>query len=112
MHGRRLKSARERFVTPFYLGSLRVDALKDPKRRAEFLKACSSLDTDSAHVLLDEPEWRGRKIDSWMVGVNRWEEFVPQLSRQLLESELVYAGQGYCVGLALIATETSAARTC
>ena len=29
----------------------------------------------------------------------------PQLSGQLLESELVYAGQGYCVGLALIATE-------
>ena len=62
MHGRRLKSARERFVTPFYLGSLRVDALKDPERRAEFLKACSSLDTESAHVLLDEPEWRGRKV--------------------------------------------------
>jgi len=105
MHGRRLKKARERFVTPFYLRSLSADSLKDPKCRAEFVKGCSSIDTESAQLLLDEPEWRGRKVASWMVGVNRWEEFVPQLSRQLLESQLVYAGQGYCVGLALIATE-------
>lgn len=56
-------------------------------------------------MLLSEREWRGRKTVAWMIGVNRWDEFVPQISEQLIKSELVYAGQGYCVGLALIATE-------
>lgn len=105
MKERRLDRARKRFVSPFYLGTLTVDAMKDHRSCAEFLQACATLDKKTAQMLLSEREWRGRKTVAWMIGVNRWEEFLPQISRQLIESELVYAGQGYCVGLALIATE-------
>ncbi len=79
--------------------------MRDLTTRAEFLAACSKLDKRTARALLSEREWRGRKTAAWMIGVNRWEEFVPQISRQLVESELVYSGQGYSVGLALISTE-------
>lgn len=105
MRAMSLGRARKRFVSPFYLHKLNVDAMKDPRSRAKFLKACSALDKRTAHMILSEREWRGRTTVAWMIGVNRWDEFVPQISRQLIESELVYAGQGYCVGLALITTE-------
>ena len=99
----RLQRAFLRFVKPYYLG---LSALPEhPETLTRFLNSCSSLDERTAEMLLTEPEWRGRQTVSWMIGVNRWEQFVPQMVRQLLASEVVYAGSGYCVGLALIASE-------
>jgi hypothetical protein len=38
----------------------------------------------------------------WFVGLSRRVGFVPLLSELLLASEVVYAGQGYCLALAVI----------
>lgn len=103
----RLQRAFLRFVKPYYLGLPRVP--EDPAALRRFLAACASLDERTAELLLTEPEWRGRQTVSWMIGVNGWDRFVPQMVQQLIASEMVYAGGGYCVGLALIANEEAQA---
>jgi hypothetical protein len=94
-------------VQPFYL-RLGLESIRSPSERSAFLQACGLLDQKSARLLLTTREWRGRKTVSWMIGVRRWDEFVGQIAEQLVASELVYAGQGYSVALALIANQESA----
>lgn len=103
----RLNWAWLRFVKPFYLG-LGVEMMRRPHDRKTFLKACGKLDKSSAQLLLDTRDWRGRGTVAIMIGVRQWDGFVEQIVRQLVASELVFAGQGYSVGLALIANDESA----
>ncbi len=86
---------------PFYLTLNSIPS--NPESRAVFLDACAALKPSVAEMLLTERDWRGRNTVAWMIGINQWDQFVPQMARQLIASELVNAGQGYCVGLTLIA---------
>ena len=52
---------------------------------------------------LAAPGWRERLVAGWIVGVKKWEAFVPVVGKLLNHSEVVYAGEGYCFALARIA---------
>ncbi len=94
-------------MQPFYLG-LGVEKMRSPHDRAAFLKACSKLDEPTARLLLETREWRSRMTVSWMIGIRQWDGFVEQIVEQFVDSELVYAGRGYSVALALLASDESA----
>ena len=58
-------------------------------------------------ILLDS-EWRSRLTASWLIGLGRREQFRGRIGELLLASELTYAGQGYCLALARLATTADA----
>ncbi|MCK2213340.1 DUF6000 family protein [Actinomadura sp. ATCC 31491] len=62
---------------------------------------------DDLRVLLDS-EWRARLTAAWLIGMDRRAQFRERLGALLLESELVYAGQGYCFALARFGNERDA----
>ena len=47
-----------------------------------------------------------------MIGLRGWDSYTERLGVLLREGELVYAGQGYCVALALIGTTDAAEELC
>jgi hypothetical protein len=55
-------------------------------------------------------EWRGRLTASWLIAASRRTQFTDRLGDLLVASQLVYAGQGFCVALAGDGGETAAAR--
>ncbi|GAA2370961.1 hypothetical protein GCM10010404_27640 [Nonomuraea africana] len=56
--------------------------------------------TDDDLELLLESEWRARLTAAWLIGLDRRTQFRERLGKMLLDSELVYSGQGYCFALA------------
>ena len=75
--------------------------------RTEFANA---MGRDARHItdrelgtLLDS-EWRSRLTAAWLIGLDRRARFRDRLGEMLLDSELVYAGQGYCLALARFET--------
>lgn len=86
-------------------------ALEEPER-ATFL----GLLVDAAHQITDdelgallESDWRSRLTAAWLIGVSRRGQFRERTGALLLESELVFAGQGYCFALARLGTTEDAA---
>ncbi|MGH3393005.1 MAG: DUF6000 family protein [Actinomadura sp.] len=55
---------------------------------------------DRLRTLLDEFGRRSRLTAAWLIGVDRRTKFRQALADLLLESALVYAGEGYCFALA------------
>jgi hypothetical protein len=58
-------------------------------------------------VLLDS-DWRSRLTASWLIALDRRQQFRQRIEELLLASELAYAGQGYCFALARFATTADA----
>ena len=58
-------------------------------------------------VLL-ESDWRARITAAWLIGVSGRDQFRARLGELLRESRLTFAGQGYCVALALFGTGADA----
>lgn len=55
--------------------------------------------TDRELSTLLDSEWRSRLTAAWLIGLDRRTHFRDRLGEMLLDSELVYAGQGYCLAL-------------
>jgi hypothetical protein len=70
-------------------------------------KDARNITDDDLRILLDS-EWRARLTAAWLIGMDRRTQFREQLGELLLESELVYAGQGYCFALARFGDERDA----
>jgi hypothetical protein len=62
-------------------------------------------------TLLDS-EWRSRLTAAWLIGLDRRMDFRDRLGEMLLDSELVYAGQGYCLALSRFETSADADILC
>ena len=62
--------------------------------------------TDRDLSTLLDSEWRSRLTAAWLIGLDRRTQFRDRLGKMLLDSEVVYSGQGYCLALARF--ETSA----
>jgi hypothetical protein len=58
-------------------------------------------DTDLGTLL--EFEWRARLTAAWLIGLDQRTQFRQTVGDLLLESELVYAGEGYCFALSRFA---------
>jgi hypothetical protein len=107
-----------RYVTPGtgdvrrYLKLLNGNFMKmDQAERAPFLQqlaesARQATDHDLATLL--DSEWRSRLTASWLIGLDRRDQFRHQIGQLLLASEMSYAGQGYCLALARFATAADA----
>lgn len=116
---RRLEAQRptyESFVEPFYL-DLNLRSLSATDENADALRAgirlaAATISDGQISQLLAVPEWRGRRTAAWFVGLTRRAQFVDEIGRLLLASELVYAGEGYCLALALIGGATSERHLC
>lgn len=65
--------------------------------------------TDRELSTLLDSEWRSRITAAWLIGLDRRTQFRARLGELLLGSELVYAGQGYCLALARFGTAADAA---
>ena len=102
-----LRRLREEFVHPFYMSLLHGNLTgHNAGHSAEFCArigdAARAVSDAQLFRLLREPEWRGRLTAAWFVGLTRRSSFIEEIGKLLLESKLVYAGQGYCVALGLI----------
>ncbi len=112
---------RQHFVRPVYLSLLHANFAQRPDLvlrqtgnsdcdQAAICKriaTCASKITDEQITeLLSIREWRGRLAAGWFVGLSNRVAFVNQIGALLLDSELTYAGQGFCVALGLIGGDT------
>jgi hypothetical protein len=68
--------------------------------------------TDRELSTLLDSEWRSRLTAAWLIGLDRRMHFRDRLGEMLLDSELVYAGQGYCLALARFETSADADILC
>jgi Family of unknown function (DUF6000) len=68
--------------------------------------------TDSELSTLLDSEWRSRLTAAWLIGLGRRTQFRDRLGEMLLDSEVVYSGQGYCLALARFETSTEADILC
>ncbi|MEU7899989.1 DUF6000 family protein [Nonomuraea sp. NPDC049152] len=65
--------------------------------------------TDDDLEMLLAFDWRSRLTAAWLIGLDRRTQFRERLGTLLLESEMVYAGGGYCFALARFAEDSDAA---
>jgi Family of unknown function (DUF6000) len=65
--------------------------------------------SDRELAILLESGWRERLTASWLIGLDRREQFRDRIGELLLASEMGYAGQGYCLALARFAAPAAAA---
>ena len=85
-------------------------ALGQAKRRRFLRKLGRSARqvSDRELAILLESGWRERLTASWLIGLDRREQFRDRIGELLLASEMGYAGQGYCLALARFATPDDA----
>src|SRR5262249_9037122 len=76
--------------------------INDEELTNQIAQAARNIKDDDLEALLNVPEWRGRISAAWFIGLRRRSTFVPKIGDLLFKSELVYAGNGYCVALGLI----------
>ncbi|MFI5474567.1 DUF6000 family protein [Streptomyces cacaoi] len=96
-----------------YLDLLHGSFVRLPaEERTQFLQTLgrdSRSVTDAELDFMLQPNWRSRITAAWMIGLDRREQFRARIGGLLLASELTYAGQGYCIALALLGTTEDAA---
>jgi hypothetical protein len=85
--------------------------LGEGKRRRFLRKLARSARrvSDRELAILLKGGWRERLTASWLIGLDRREQFHDRIGELLLASEMGYAGQGYCLALARFAAPGDAA---
>jgi hypothetical protein len=106
------RALREKFVSPIYLRLLHANFARNEiegsnDARARIAEAARTISDEEILKLLRTPEWRGRLVAGWCIGLSGRTHFVDEIAELLLASELGYSGQGYCVALGLIGDEKS-----
>jgi len=74
----------------------------DATLRRQIREAARSISDGDLARLLQEREWRSRLTAAWLIALTGRAVFADAIGERLLASEFVFAGQGYCVALALI----------
>lgn len=107
----------ERFVMgdgerPRYSQLLHANFIGLGPGRDEFVRklveAAGEVTDEELAQLLDEG-WREKITAAWLIGVGRRAAFRQRIGELLLESNCVFAGQGYCYALARFGTTADAA---
>ena len=81
----------------------------EPPERATFLRSLvEDAITDHELGVLLESDWRARITAAWLIGASRRGQFRERVGELLMESRLTFAGQGYCVALAMLGTAADA----
>jgi len=108
-----MRTLRDTFVCPFYLRLLHGNFTRPRDAaggslRPDIAAAASTISDEQIERLLIEREWRGRLCAAWFTGLSKRASFVPSIGELLLASEVVCAGEGYCMALGLIGSEECA----
>jgi len=113
-----LMTAIRRYVTPRtgtvarYLELLNGNFMAmDEAGRTPFLQqlaASARHASDHDLAVLLGSDWRCRLTASWLIALDRREQFRQRIGKRLLASERPYEGQGYCFALARFATAADA----
>jgi hypothetical protein len=91
------------------LGGLQPQGIPDRTGFARSLARDAHRISDADLGRLLDFEWRARLTASYLIGLDRRAQFRDRLGSLLLESHLVYAGQGYCFALSRFAEPEDAA---
>ena len=94
------------YAQPRYLsllGGLQPQTISDRTGFARSLARDSHRISDAELGRLLDFEWRARLTSSYLIGLDRRTQFRDRLGNLLLESQVVYAGQGYCFALSRFA---------
>jgi hypothetical protein len=108
-----ISTLRDMFIRRYYLrllhGNFTLPRESDGSSlRQEITAAARTISDEQIERLLSEREWRGRLCAAWFIGLSKRASYVPSIGKLLLASEIVYAGQGYCMALGLIGSEECA----
>jgi Family of unknown function (DUF6000) len=113
-----LMTAIRRYVTPRagtvarYLKLLNGNFMAmDEAGRTSFLQelaASARQASDDDLAMLLDSDWRCRLTASWLIALDRRQQFRERIGDSLLASERPYEGQGYCLALARFATVADA----
>jgi len=98
------------WVYPFYLKLLRGNYAfrkSDLQFIAETKAVLGKISPAVIDALFAEMDWRCRITAAWFCGLKQWQQYDETIGLSLLESRVVYAGQGYCFALAHFANEKS-----
>jgi hypothetical protein len=117
-HDDELMTAIRRYVIPRtgtvarYLKLLNANFMAiDEAGRAPFLQqlaASARQASDHDLAMLLDSDWRCRLTASWLIALDRRQQFRQRIGELLLASENPYEGQGYCLALARFATAADA----
>lgn len=99
------------YVRPFYLSLLHANFASrkfdyDNAHSRRIAHAANTISNGQLNRLLKVWNWRARLSAAWFVALSQRSSFVEKMATLLLESEFVFAGQGYCVALGLIGGES------
>ena len=98
---------REQFVKPLCLSLLHANLIRRTAGESEIIRfqlieTARMISNEQISSLLKVREWRGRLVAGWCIGLSGRVAFVDEIAKLLIESQMTYAGQGYCVALGLI----------
>ena len=99
------RALRDAFVYPFYLSLLHgnfIGGRYGAEHSRRIADAARTISDEQIGRLLSQREWRGRLVAGWFTGLTKRSHFVRDIVDLLIASEMVYAGEGYCIALALI----------
>lgn len=93
-----------KWIEPFYMSSLSV---VDDAEIQSFASAAAAIGRTIVERLLICYNWRTRITGAYFAAINNYGELEDIIGRQLLKSELCYAGVGYSIALAAFGTDSS-----
>src|SRR6478735_1027255 len=113
---------RKRWISPFYLrllhgnfcGELLAEAPTDNRERTikQFRGCLKEATPTIVATLIRQHEWRARLVGAWYAGLRGWLQFRDEIGNMHIESQMCYAGQGFCAALACFADGPSADHLC
>jgi hypothetical protein len=100
------------WVKPFYLDILggsftNLQGIELDSFISRVNEARSRIDESVIEEMLSASGWRERITGSWFAGLKEWNRFSHQIGKLLIESNRVYADQGYCFALGRFADTVS-----
>jgi len=84
-----------------------VNLPADDSKMNEFAVASKEITIDVVKNLLGDFNWRPRVTAAYFAAIKNYKELDDLIGRHLVKSEVTYAGFGYCLALAIFATDNS-----
>lgn len=99
----------QRYLKLLHGNFIRLSTLRRSKFTRGLRRDADAISDSDIQVLLSS-EWRSQLTASWLIAASARGDFVGQMGDHLAASQLVYAGQGFCVALGGIGGPEAAAR--
>lgn len=94
----------DKWVVPFYMSNLSGE---EETKIKLFAEAARKINIDIVRKLLGDLNWRTRITAAYFAAIKNFYELEEDIGKHLLKSEVCYAGRGYCLALAVFASNNS-----